>query len=192
MAANKGCIFTWAFRIALAALALVIPVGAHAANSCPWLTEATVGGLLGGTSVGTYTAGPLVATSTSATINATAPPTVRMDQPGTCVFTDKEGPGVRELTITMEVSSDAHTRLAGMMQACGASSQLLQAIGNEAAVCAMDAHKKSVTERVVGRVRNQIFTIAIHTTLTDDPVLNSSSLMTKIYTASEQVAGNLF
>jgi hypothetical protein len=187
MAASK-----WTLRIVLAVFALLISTSAHAANNCPWLTEATVGGLLGGNAVGSYTAGPLVTTSTSATITPDAGPTVRMDQPGTCVFTDKEGAAVRELTVTMEVSPDAHTKLAGMMQACGASSQLLQAIGNEAAVCAMDSHKKSVSERVVGRVRNQIFTITIHTTIADDPVLNASALMTRIYTASEQVAGNLF
>lgn len=187
MAANR-----WVLRIALSVLALLIPVTAHAANNCPWLTEATVSGLLGGTVAGSYTAGPAVTTSTSATITPDAGPTVRMDQPGTCVFTDKEGSGMRELTVTMEVSPDAHAKLTGMMQACGASSQLLQAIGNEAAVCAMDSHKKSVSERVVGRVRDQIFTITIHTTVADDPVLNASSLMTRIYTASEQVAGNLF
>ncbi|WP_058188557.1 hypothetical protein [Terracidiphilus gabretensis] len=187
MAANK-----WTLGIVLAVVALLIPASAHAANNCPWLTEATVGGLLGGNAAGAYTAGPAVTTSTSATINPEAGPTVRMDQPGTCVFTDKEGAATRELTVTMEVSPDAHTKLAGMMQACGASSQLLQAIGNEAAVCTMDVHKKSVSERVVGRVRNQIFTITISTTLKDDPVLNTSSLMTRIYTASEQVAGNLF
>ena len=187
MAASKRSL-----RIALALFALLIPVSAHAANNCPWLTEATVGGLLGGDAVGAYTAGPLVATSTSATITPDAGPTVRMDQPGTCVFTSNEGEGMRELIVTMEVSADAHAKLAGMMQACGASSQLLQAIGNEAAVCAMDAHKKSVSERVVGRVRNQIFTITIQTTVKDDPVLNASALMTRIYTASEQVAGNLF
>src|ERR1700734_2784745 len=101
MAASKGI-----FRIALAVLALLIPVSAHAANNCPWLTEATVGGLLGGTVVGSYTAGPLVTTSTSATLTPDAGPTVRMDQPGTCVFTDKEGGATRELTVTMEVSSD--------------------------------------------------------------------------------------
>jgi hypothetical protein len=186
MAASK------VFRAFAFLIFVAVSATCHAANTCPWLTEATAGGFLGGTAVGSYTAGTPVTTSTSATITPDAGPTVRMDQPGTCVFTDKEADGVRELTITMEVSADAHAKLAGMMQACGASSQLLQAIGNEAAVCAMDAHKKSMSERVVGRVRDQIFTITIHTTLKDDPVLNNSSLMTKIYTASEQVAGNLF
>jgi hypothetical protein len=99
---------------------------------------------------------------------------------------------MRELMITVEVNPDAHARLGGMMQACGASSQLLQAIGNEAAVCAMDSRKKSLSERVVGRVRDQIFTITISSNVKDDMVLNSSTMMTKIYTASEQVAGNLF
>src|ERR1700679_422330 len=98
MAASK-----WTLRILLAVVVLLIPASAHAANNCPWLTEATVGGLLGGNAVGSYTAGPLVTTSTSATITPDAGPTVRMDQPGTCVFTDKEGAAVRELTVTMDV-----------------------------------------------------------------------------------------
>lgn len=180
MAASK------ALRV-LAFLALAaLPAAARAANSCPWLTEATAGGLLGRTAVGSYTA------SAAGAGSAATAPTLRMDQPGTCVFTSEDGAGVRELTITMEVSSDAHAKLAGMMQACGASSQLLQAIGNEGAVCAMDTRKRQVSEKVVGRVRNQIFTITIRTTVKDDMVLNNSTLMTKVYTASEQVAGNLF
>ena len=43
MAASK-----WTLRIVLAVFALLISTSAHAANNCPWLTEATVGGLLGG------------------------------------------------------------------------------------------------------------------------------------------------
>jgi len=45
---------------------------------------------------------------------------------------------------------------------------------------------------VVGRVRDQIFTITISTTLKNDPILTRDALKARIYTAAEQVAGNLF
>lgn len=174
MAANNGWLTRRLLRVALQIMLLpALPAAVRAANNCPWLTEATAGGLLGGTAVGTFTAG-------------------QPGQPSTCSFVDKESGGTRELTITVEINPDAHTQLAAMMHDCGASGSLLQAIGNEAAVCAMDSRRKSLAERVVGRVRDQIFTIAIMTSLKDDPVLDHSMLMTKIYTASEQVAGNLF
>lgn len=152
---------------------LAVPVAARAENNCPWMSEATAGGLLGGAAVGSYTA-------------------AANNQPAMCTFMDKEGAAMRELTITVAIDADAHTRLAGMMRSCGASPQLLQAIGNEAAVCAMDAHRRSLSERVVGRVRNQIFAITLSSNVKDDMVLNKESLMSKMYTASEQVAGNLY
>lgn len=168
MTAGKGVL-----NLALAVLLLAIPVAARAANNCPWLNEATAGGLLGGAAVGSFT-------------------DASMGKPAVCSFVEKEDNAMRELTITVEVNPDAHRKLDGMMHECGASGQLLQAIGNEAAVCAMDAKKKSVSERVVGRVRDQIFTITINSAVKDDMVLNTETMMTKIYTASEQVAGNLF
>jgi len=160
-------------RVVIAVCLPAVAAMAHAENKCPWLNEATAGGLLGGDAVGAFTA-------------------AANNQPAVCTFMQKEGKDTRELMITVEVNPDAHTKLNGMMQACGASSQLLQAIGNEAAVCAMDSRKRAISERVVGRVRDQIFTITISSTVKDDMVLNASTLMTKIYTASEQVAGNLF
>ena len=159
-------------RLAMATL-LAVPAAARAANNCSWLTEATAGGLLGGMAINTFTAAD-------------------MGKPAVCSFVDKEDNAMRELTITVEVDPNAHTKLDGMMHECGANNQLLQAIGNEAAVCAMDAKKQSLSERVVGRVRDQVFTITISSTVKDDMVLDKNSLMTKMYTASEQVAGNLF
>ena len=170
MAASKA---QMVLRVLLGVCVLAVSAAAHAANNCPWLTEATAGGLLGGTAVNSYTDA----------VNG---------QPAVCSFVDKESDGMRELTITVEINPDSHMKLDGMMHACGASGQLLQAIGNEAAVCTMDTRKRQVSEKVVGRVRDQIFTITIHSTVKDDAVLNSSTLPTKIYTASEQVAGNLF
>jgi hypothetical protein len=37
-----------------------------------------------------------------------------------------------------------------------------------------------------------VFTIAISSTLKNDPILTREALKTRIYTAAEQVAGNLF
>ena len=173
MTADKNNGTRFLLRVAIAISLLAIPSFARAENKCPWLTEATAGGLLGGDAVGSYMA-------------------AANGQPAVCAFIDKEGNSMRELTITVQINPDAHNKLSGMMHDCGASSQLLQAIGNEAAVCAMDARKKFISERVVGRVRDQIFAITISSTVKDDMVLNNETLMTKIYTASEQVAGNLF
>ena len=79
-----------------------------------------------------------------------------------------------------------------MMQSCGADVSPLKAIGNEATACAADDRKGVMGERVVGRVRDQVFTIAISSTLKNDPILTREALKTRIYTAAEQVAGNLF
>jgi hypothetical protein len=68
----------------------------------------------------------------------------------------------------------------------------LQAIGNEASMCLLDNRTSGLVELVVGRVRDQLFTITMSTTLKDDLILTKMSLKEKAYTASEQVAGNLF
>ena len=47
-------------------------------------------------------------------------------------------------------------------------------------------------ERLVGRVRDQVFTITISTTLKNDPILTRDEIKSRIYTAAEQVSGNLF
>ena len=59
-------------------------------------------------------------------------------------------------------------------------------------MCALDTRNTGLSELVVGRVRDQLFTITLSTTLKDDLILTRMSLKEKIYTASEQVAGNLF
>lgn len=68
----------------------------------------------------------------------------------------------------------------------------LNAIGNEAVYCAADLRRGELGERAIGRVRDQVFTIDMNSTLKDDPILTREALKTRIYTAAEQVAGNLF
>jgi hypothetical protein len=162
----------------LAGLALVLcvtglPRPAHAANHCPWLTEATASGLIGAEAMGSFTA----ASGT---------------QPAVCTFEQKGDGMVRSLTITVEVATEPHVRMASIAQACGAGAAPLNAIGNEAVYCAADLRRGELGERAIGRVRDQVFTIDMNSTLKDDPILTREALKTRIYTAAEQVAGNLF
>jgi hypothetical protein len=152
---------------------LGLPVLCHAKNNCPWINEATTGGLLGGTAVNEFT-------------DATA------GQAAVCKFT-YDGPGVtRTLVVTVEVSADPKERLAVVAQSCGPDAAPLQAIGNEAKVCTADIKKAGPGERVVGRVRDQVFTITLSSTMKNDSLLTRDELRSRIYTAAEQVAGNLF
>ncbi len=160
--------------IVAALLSLVgLPSAADAANNCPWLTEATASGLIGAEAVGSFTA-------------------AYGAQPAVCTFVQKGDGMTRTLTIVVELATDAHTRMTAIAQACGAGAATLNAIGNEAVYCAADLRRGELGERAIGRVRNQVFTIDLNTTLKEDPILTRDALKTRIYTAAEQVAGNLF
>lgn len=152
---------------------ICIPVGARAANHCAWLNEATASGLLGGEAIGEVT-------ETAAT------------EPIVCTFTRQSAGAMRTLRLTVEISADPHARLNAMAQVCGADENPLRAIGNEALSCAADDRKGGIGERVIGRVRDQVFTITISSSLKNDPGLNRDELRSRIYTAAEQVSGNLF
>ncbi len=149
------------------------PTSARAANNCPWLNEATASGLLGGDAVGTYT-------DASGT------------QPAICTFT-QQAPGItRTLRLTVEIAPDPPARLAAAERACGADTAPLNAIGNEAVFCAMDDRKGKLGERAVGRVRDQVFIITLNSSAKDDTILTRDVLKMRIYTAAEQISGNLF
>jgi hypothetical protein len=161
-------------RIALLFLGMLgLAANCLAKNNCPWINEATASGLLGGDAVNEFT-------------EASA------GQPAVCTITQTGTSFTRTLRITMEVVPDTHARWQAAMQACGKNAAPLQAIGNEASMCPLDNHSAGLAELVVGRVRDQLFTITMSTTLKDDLILTRTSLKEKIYTACEQVAGNLF
>ena len=167
----------WSHKIASIVLGVGLaglPAVARAANNCAWLNEATASGFLGGDAVGTFTA-PVPG------------------QPAICVFVNQSAAATRTLRITVEVAADPHARMMdALARDCGADAAPLKAIGNEALVCAADDRKGGLGERVVGRVRDQVFTITIGTTLKGDPILTRDALTAKIYSAAEQVSGNLF
>ena len=158
-----------AFLIGVASL----PDVARAANNCPWLTEATAAGLIGTESVGSFT-------EASGT------------QPAVCTFTAQGSGLARSLTITVEIAKDPRARMAAAAQPCGANAATLNAIGNEAVYCSADGHRGELAERAVGRVRDQIFTIVLSAQAKDKPGVTRDGLKARIYTAAEQVAGNLF
>lgn len=160
-------------RIMLGACLICFPVLGRAANNCAWINEATASSLLGGEAVGILT-------------EAAA------GQPAACTFTQQGERGKRVLRVTVEISGAAHTRLGAITQSCDANAVPLRAVGNEALICAANERKNQLGERVVGRVRDQIFTITIGTTLKDDPILTRDELKSRVIAGAEQVSGNLF
>jgi hypothetical protein len=150
-----------------------LPTVCKAANTCPWINEATASGLLGGEAVGA---------ATGLDGGATA----------VCEFTLRGEGFKRTLRVTVELAPDPHARLSDVAQICGSDAEPLKAIGNEALVCKADDRKTGLGERVAGRVRNQVFTITIKTTMKADPILTREELKNRIGTAAEQVSGNLF
>jgi hypothetical protein len=104
----------------------------------------------------------------------------------------KEAGGTRTVDITVETVQDAHSRVMSMTQGCKQPREVLPAIGNEAYVCTTEHGKDAMAERVVGRVRDQFFTISFSTTGKGNLILSPQDLRTRISTVSEQVSGNLF
>ena len=160
-------------RVALGLCWLVLPASAHATNNCPWINEATASGLLGGAATGTVT-------------DATA------GQPTVCAFVSKIEGRTHTLRIAVELASDAHARLGELAHFCGTDAANLPAIGNEALICAADDRQGGLVERVLGRVRDQVFSVTLSSTQKRDPVLNRAALRARISMAAEQVSSNLF
>jgi hypothetical protein len=159
--------------LALGISLIGLPALCRAANNCAWINQATASGLLGGEAV----------------VAVTEP---AAEQPVVCTFTQQDEKGKRTLRVAVEISSDPHARLVAIAQICGANAAPLKAIGNEALICAADENKNEIGERLIGRVRDQVFTITIGTTLKDDPILTRDELKSRIHIAAEQVSGNLF
>jgi len=162
-----------AWRFAWAVAVLSMPSAAAAANLCPWLNEATASGLLGANAVGAYSE-------------------AAGGQPAVCTFTAAQERGERTLKIEVETAANAHERLEDVLKSCGSGASLVKAIGNEAQRCEGSGGKGSTSEFLAGRVRDQVFSITLGTTLRKDPVLSEEMMRAEIVTAAEQVSGNLF
>jgi hypothetical protein len=96
---------------------------------------------------------------------------------GQCKFARVGDPKIT-LRIDVAVMQSVKTEFPSYLDKCRSDVKPLKAIGNEAVVCTWDAG-----ERVVGRVRDQVFVI----TLTTPDVS-----VEKMRKAAEIVSGNLF
>ena len=153
-------------------LLFAAPCLARAANNCPWLNEATASAFIGHDATGTYAAGPA--------------------NSALCTFAESGDKPLRTLQISVETASGTHNRYMAVSRlACPSGPEPLPAVGNEASTCVQV--RGGVTEaKAIGRVRDQIFTITLATSVKNDAVLSPAMLGMKIDSAAEQVAGNLF
>lgn len=152
---------------------IAMPSACMAKNNCPWINEATASGLLGGDAEGAFT-DPMPS------------------QPADCIFTEQDSGVTRTLRITVEQSNNPHQQLSAVGSLCGSNSTPVRAIGNEAMMCSLEGHNSLHGTFMAGRVRDQVFTITLRTTLKNDPLLTHDALQAKMHIAAEQVSGNLF
>jgi hypothetical protein len=142
----------------------------RAENLCPWINKATAFGALGTTED---------AAASISEISSTA-----------CRFVYRDGNTTRELRVTVEQTNDWERALNTSKAQCGHDVNQLRAIGNEAVMCA--ANQKGQVELVIGRVRDNVFTISISTSARNDSSMSREVLVQKAGLVAEQVSGNLF
>lgn len=155
----------------LLAVACVTPAMCRAQAKCPWISEATARGILGG---------PVVST-------------IKLDKSGggVCDYSRQQGAAAYRLRITVEMMSDIPKQFAAFLVQCPPKSDSLVAIGNEAVVCSVEDKTEGHVERVVSRVREQAFIINLSSP-TDDAALTPALRREKVRLAAEQVSGILF
>jgi hypothetical protein len=109
-----------------------------------------------------------------------------------CSFVYHDATASRELRITMEQVQDPDQAMRACKAHCSGAASNLQAIGNEAVTCAADTKGQGDGEQVIGRVRDQVFTVTITTSARNDPSMSRDALREKTSNIAEQVAGALF
>jgi hypothetical protein len=158
-----------------ALIALCMPSSSAAKESCPWINDATASGALEG----------------AVTETVTHPGISKDTDVATCVFLHQSGPNSIELRIEVEALSGTPGAYAAYAGRCGSEGVALRAIGNEAATCSYEdkKRKKWVSEQVVGRVRNHVFTVRVSSNADS---ADRSVLREKARKMAEQLAGFLF
>jgi hypothetical protein len=156
-------------------IALCIPSNGVAKESCPWINQATASGALEG----------------AVTTTVTHPEMSKDADVATCVFLHQNGSTGIELRIEVETLAGAPGGYAAYAQTCGPDGVPLRAIGNEAVMCshADKSRKKWVSEQVVGRVRNHVFTVRVSSNAGSD---DRDILREKARKMAEQLVGFLF
>jgi hypothetical protein len=152
----------------------LLSVPCRAQSMCPWLNVATASGVLGG--------------SATMEVNNTGVST------GVCIFRFQDEAQINTLRISVikaERPENAGKEMMPYESKCTASGLLLKGVGNEAILCASDTAKWS-GELVVGRVRDNIFTVVINAGSGDNPATTKDDLENKAEEIAKQVAGILF
>jgi hypothetical protein len=156
---------------ALLILATLVPTACHAQSKCPWITEATARGILGGP--------------------VTAKISLKDWGNGTCDFSRQQGALTLELQISVDVLKDIPKQFPSYLAQC-AKSTPVTAIGNEAVTCSLQDKDDRYAEKIVGRVRDQAFVVTVSSSAADDPAMTQDMRREKVHLAAEQVAGILF
>ncbi|HUN62583.1 MAG TPA: hypothetical protein VMU53_11360 [Candidatus Sulfotelmatobacter sp.] len=158
-------------HILLLGLPWLIPTFSPAQEKCPWLTEATARGILGGA--------------------ITVQVNLKDARNGVCDFARHLGPVVVELQIAVNLMTDIPRQFPTYVAQCPAKSAALPAIGNAAVICSVQ-DKRRYAEKIVGRVRDQAFVVSVDATGPDDPAMTQKIRREKAQLVAEQVAGTLF
>lgn len=153
-------------------LMTLMPLLCHAESKCPWISEATAGGVLAGT------------------VSLTARITDRGD--GVCEFSRNDGAAIHRLRVSVEIMTDIAKQFSTYLAQCGPQSTPLRAVGNEAVMCSSDGKVDQYAEQVVGRVRDQAFVVSVSTSIQQDPSMTQKMRRQKANLVAEQVAGILF
>jgi hypothetical protein len=151
---------------------LPIPGVCRAQSKCPWFSEPTARGVLGGPA--------------SVTVNLKSP------DDGDCEFTRQEGAVRHQLSILVITMTDSTKQFATYAAQCDSKSTPLRAIGNEAVLCSVQTHTNTYAEKVVGRVRERAFIVTLSSSVRDDPSFTQEMRRQKVQLVAEQVAGILF
>ena len=160
------------FRTVMLNLVMLAPAVCHGQAKCPWLNEATAGGILGG----------------AVTLTAD----VSEQGAGICEFSRQQGAVVHQLRVSVDIMSDIPKQFPAYLAQCPSNSTSLRAIGNEAVTCSVESNAGHYAEQVVGRVRDQAFVVSVSTSIQQDPSMTGEMRRQKVNLVAQQVAGILF
>ena len=159
-------------RTLILGLAILLHTVCYGQAKCPWMNEATAGGILGG------------AVTVSATVNAKGD--------GACQFSRQQGTVLFQLRISVSIMTDLPREFPAFLAQCPPNSPHVEAVGNEAVICSIDSEGELYAEHVVGRVRDQAFTVSVSSSVWNDRSMTQATRREKANLAAEQVAGILF
>lgn len=157
-----------------AAVFSLLAMTCSAQSTCPWLNAATASGVLGG--------------AASTDVNNTGVNTK------VCVFRLQSGVTSDSLRIVVAKANkpeNAGKEMLPYESKCTSAGSPLKGVGNEAFLCMSNTDKLS-GELVVGRVRDNIFTVAIYSNTGNDAAAMKDALADKAEEIAKQVAGILF